>query len=141
MASETMAAPVLIRVPQHSNTLEPSTDSQLLQIFLSGTGDSAEAAFAALVQRHGEIVHRVCLDVLGNRDEAQDVAQAVFLVLARRAVNSQAGVTRSLVAWGCNSHRSTCKARGGSTKGRGTPKSRKHSRRRSKQMRAPNHGL
>ena len=38
-----------------------------------------------LIDRHGPIVHRVCLDVLGSPHEAEDAAQAVFLVLARKA--------------------------------------------------------
>ena len=53
--------------------------------FLSRTGEAAEAAFAALVERHGPMVHRVCHDILGSRHETQDAAQAVFLVLARKA--------------------------------------------------------
>ena len=47
--------------------------------------ESAESAFATLVERYGPIVHRVCLNVLGNSHETQDAAQAVFLVLARKA--------------------------------------------------------
>lgn len=62
-----------------------STDEQLLQQFLSGTNETAEAAFAALVEKYRGIVHRVCIDVLGCSHEAQDAAQAVFLVLARKA--------------------------------------------------------
>ena len=61
------------------------TDEQLLKQFLSGRGQPAESAFAALVERYGAIVYCVCLDVLGCSHEAQDAAQAVFLVLARRA--------------------------------------------------------
>ena len=61
------------------------TDQQLLQGFHSETVESAEAAFATLIERHGPIVHRVCLDILGNLHDAQDAAQAVFLVLARKA--------------------------------------------------------
>ena len=53
--------------------------------FLSRSDESAEAAFATLIERHGPIVHRVCLDVLRDREEARDAAQAVFLVLARKA--------------------------------------------------------
>jgi len=56
-----------------------------LQQFLSPADDAPEAAFVALVDRHGPIVHRVCLDVLGSSHEAEDAAQAVFLVLARKA--------------------------------------------------------
>ena len=61
------------------------TDAQLLQNFLRGTDESAEAAFTALVDRHSPIVHRVCIDVIGNLHDAQDAAQAVFLILARKA--------------------------------------------------------
>ena len=61
------------------------TDSQLVQRFLSRTNETAEAAFTVLVERYSPIVHRVCIDVLGCPHEAQDAAQAVFLVLARKA--------------------------------------------------------
>ena len=61
------------------------TDEQLFELFLCGTNDTAEAAFAALVEQYSPIVHRVCIDVLGCPHEAQDAAQAVFLVLARKA--------------------------------------------------------
>jgi RNA polymerase sigma factor (sigma-70 family) len=61
------------------------TDEQLLQQFISRSDESAEAAFALLVARYGPIVHRVCLSILGNSHDTQDAAQAVFLVLARKA--------------------------------------------------------
>lgn len=57
-------------------------DGDLLKAFAE-TGD--EAAFAAIVQRHGAMVQGVCLRILGDFHEAQDVAQAVFLALARKA--------------------------------------------------------
>jgi RNA polymerase sigma factor (sigma-70 family) len=44
-----------------------------------------EAAFAALVGRHGSMVLRVCHCILGNDDDADDVFQATFLVLSRKA--------------------------------------------------------
>ncbi|WP_165226936.1 RNA polymerase sigma factor [Aquisphaera insulae] len=58
------------------------TDGELLGRFASGRD---EGAFAAIVDRHGPMVLRVCRGVLGDRHEAQDAAQAAFLVLARRA--------------------------------------------------------
>ena len=61
------------------------SDEQLLQQFLTRSDESVEAAFATLIKRHGPMVHRVCLDVLRHREEARDAAQAVFLVLARKA--------------------------------------------------------
>jgi RNA polymerase sigma factor (sigma-70 family) len=61
------------------------SDEQLLRQFVAHTGESAEAAFATLTERHGPLVHRVCLDVLRSAEESRDAAQAVFLVLARKA--------------------------------------------------------
>jgi HlyD family secretion protein len=61
------------------------SDGQLLERFATGQGESAELAFAALVERHGPMVLRVCRGVLGDSDDAQDAFQATFLVLVRKA--------------------------------------------------------
>jgi RNA polymerase sigma factor (sigma-70 family) len=58
------------------------TDQQLLQQFIA-THD--EAAFAVLVQRHGALVLGVCRSALHHPQDAEDVFQATFLVLARKA--------------------------------------------------------
>ena len=85
MATDSRAALATFGALRNPDPTVEKSDSQLLQGFLSAPDESAESAFAILVERHGPIVHRVCLDVLGNPHEAQDAAQAVFLVLARKA--------------------------------------------------------
>ncbi len=61
---------------------EQSNDRELLRRFASRRD---EAAFAALVHRHGPMVLHVAQRVLHQRQDAEDVFQAAFLVLARKA--------------------------------------------------------
>jgi RNA polymerase sigma factor (sigma-70 family) len=62
-----------------------STDGQLLERFATGRGEAPELAFAALVERHGPLVLRICRAVLRDEHDAQDAFQATFLVLVRKA--------------------------------------------------------
>jgi hypothetical protein len=62
-----------------------ATDGQLLERFATRRGDAFEQAFAALVERHGAVVQRLCRSILQGEHEAHDGFQATFLVLARRA--------------------------------------------------------
>jgi RNA polymerase sigma factor (sigma-70 family) len=61
------------------------TDGQFLERFATHRGDAAEHAFAALVERHGPMVLRVCRSVLVDPHDAEDAFQATFLVLVKRA--------------------------------------------------------
>src|SRR5262245_2878514 len=62
------------------------SDRQLIERFAAGRDPlAAEAAFAALVARHGPMVLGVCRQVIGDHQHAEDTFQAVFLVLAQRA--------------------------------------------------------
>jgi DNA-directed RNA polymerase specialized sigma24 family protein len=62
-----------------------SSDAELLGRFVARRDGAAEAAFAALVDRHGPMVLGICRRVLGDRHAAEDAFQATFLVLARKA--------------------------------------------------------
>jgi RNA polymerase sigma factor (sigma-70 family) len=61
------------------------SDGQLLEQFATGRGEPRELAFAALVERHGPFVLRVCRSVLRDEAAAEDAFQATFLALARKA--------------------------------------------------------
>ncbi len=61
------------------------SDRQLLDRFVGRRDPSAEAAFEALVRRHGPMVLRVCQNVLHDPNNAHDAFQATFLVLVRRS--------------------------------------------------------
>jgi HlyD family secretion protein len=66
-------------------TVRDLTDGQLLERFATDRGEAAEQAFAALVERHGPMVLRVCRGVLVDPHDTQDAFQATFLVLVKRA--------------------------------------------------------
>lgn len=64
-----------------SRGVEPERDGELLERFQAGRD---EAAFEALVTRHGPMVRGVCRRLLRDDHDADDAFQATFLVLARK---------------------------------------------------------
>ncbi len=60
------------------------TDGQLLETYVR---TREEAAFAALVRRHGPMVWGVCWRTLDSHHDVEDAFQATFLVLVRKAAS------------------------------------------------------
>jgi len=69
-------------------------DDTLLTHYAQG---GSEAAFGQLVARHLSLVYATCLRETGSPSLAEDAAQVVFLLLARKAKSLRAGP--SLAGW------------------------------------------
>src|SRR5262249_48797732 len=63
-----------------------ASDAHLLDSFIIRRD---EAAFEALVRRHGPMVLGVCRRILSDAHDAEDAFQAAFLVLVRKAASIQ----------------------------------------------------
>jgi RNA polymerase sigma factor (sigma-70 family) len=94
MASARLAAVVRQIRGQAADYRGEQSDDALLHAFL---GHRDEAAFEALLRRHGPMVLRVCRRALGNAHDAEDALQATFLVLAQKAASIRK--RESLVSW------------------------------------------
>jgi RNA polymerase sigma factor (sigma-70 family) len=90
------SAPLLRQLEQLTSrpTAEALADEALLRRFADSRD---EGAFEVLVRRHGPMVLGVCRRILRDAHAAEDVFQATFLVLARKARTVRAG--RALPAW------------------------------------------
>ncbi len=83
------------------------TDGELLELYVAGR---EEAAFEALVRRHGPMVLGVCRRILRNEADAEDAFQATFLVLVRKAASIQSRSTVSNWLYGV-AHNTALKAK------------------------------
>jgi RNA polymerase sigma factor (sigma-70 family) len=73
------------------------SDEELLERYLTASEREAEAAFRALVARHGPMVLGTCQQVLHHAQDAEDAFQATFLKLARKGANIRD--RRALPGW------------------------------------------
>ena len=62
--------------------MQESQDSELLRRYAR---EKSDAAFAALVARHVNMVYSAALRKIGNPAAAQEITQAVFIILAQKA--------------------------------------------------------
>ena len=79
---------------QHEQQKSPASDTALLRRFVRR---GRQAAFAELVARYSGLVYSTCLRDVRDAAVAEDAAQAVFLLLARKAPTFGAGT--SLAPW------------------------------------------
>jgi RNA polymerase sigma factor (sigma-70 family) len=73
---------LLLHIYRKTGSPHCPSDRDLLRQFAAGQD---EASFAELVQRHGAMVHRTARRLLHNVHDADDVFQAAFIILARKA--------------------------------------------------------
>jgi RNA polymerase sigma factor (sigma-70 family) len=82
------------RIAMAAGAKHVADDGDLLARFVA---ERDEAAFSALVYRHGPMVLGVCRRLLAHRQDAEDAFQATFLVLARKAAAIRHGEV--LASW------------------------------------------
>ena len=84
--------------------MQNESDAQLLRAYAER---GAEAAFAELVQRHTDLVYSAAWRQVESPDIAREIAQGVFISLARGAqeIAPRFAAEASLAGWLCRSAR------------------------------------
>jgi RNA polymerase sigma factor (sigma-70 family) len=109
MMAKAAASPILqlIRQVVEDGKVRELPDRDLLQRFHA---QQDQAAFHALLRRHGPMVLDVCRGVLGDGPDAEDAFQAAFLALAQKAGSIRKGASVGSWLHGVV-HRTALKAR------------------------------
>jgi RNA polymerase sigma factor (sigma-70 family) len=74
--------------------MQNRTDAELLREYAA---NHSEAAFGEIVRRYADVVYSAALRQVGNEDQARDVAQTVFVDLARKVATMPSHVV--LIGW------------------------------------------
>src|SRR5437762_13418419 len=84
--------------------MQPKSDAELLREYAE---HGTEAAFAEIVTRHTNLVYSAALRQVPSPDVAAEVAQSVFIGLARGAglLSPRLAEDASLAGWLCRSAR------------------------------------
>ncbi len=82
------------------------TDANDMELVGEFVRRNSETAFEELVRRHINLVYSVALRFTRNPEDAQDVTQAVFIILAQKAASLREGMI--LTGWLYETTRFTC---------------------------------
>ena len=74
--------------------MQQQTDAELLRDYAT---NHSETAFGEIVRRYADAIYSAALRQVGNEEQARDVAQTVFVDLARKAVSLNANTL--LIGW------------------------------------------
>jgi RNA polymerase sigma factor (sigma-70 family) len=96
MMTKAVSSPILqlIRRVVEDQSVRQLSDHHLLRQF---SDQRDEAAFGALLRRHGPMVLDVCRSVLGNEADVEDAFQATLLILVRKSPSIRK--TASVGSW------------------------------------------